>query len=113
MAEGYFLGHACTVQGRQHSHLNHQLEAVTNPQNQFASGYETLKLANQWLFGTGDGGMGQAVGLGLRAAEVITIEKTAGQIQKVEVIKGNRSEQQLQLMKQSDIRNHWWKELWL
>src|SRR6185369_17138589 len=80
------LGQVIPVKTGQHAHLYHQLEAVADPQDQLAVLNETGELLHQFFTRAGHGGVFQPVGLGLGAPQVVAIQKSAGQVEEMEVV---------------------------
>src|SRR6266568_488200 len=74
------------VKSGEHPHLDHQLETVTDPEDQLAVSDKAAELVNQLFISAGDCGILQAVGLGFGAPQIVAVEKTAGHVEKMKVI---------------------------
>ena len=83
------------VQAGEHPELDEELEAVADAEDQLSRGDEPGELIEEPFPASGDGRMEDPVRAGLGGAEVVAVEKSAGQIQEVVIVEPLRPAEQL------------------
>lgn len=91
------------VQAGEHPQLDEKLEAVADAEDQLSRRDEPGELIVQPLPASGDGRMENPVRAGLGRAEVVAVQKSAGQVQEVIVVKPLGSAEELADMDDIDF----------
>ena len=87
MHQGNALLQIVAVKSGEHPHFYHELETVADPEDQLAILDKAAELLDELFAAAADSRVSEAVCLGLGAAEIVAVKESAGQIEKVEVVK--------------------------